>query len=581
ETMARLVILLLLCLQMTRAQLPDVPDRRESELGEGLLHLLLRLQHEAFFDILLIYGKDCIFHQLTQQLKFSTVLVSSGATAFDWNFSSRTLILSCTPEADKEATYRTLMKLQRNRRLIYIQEDTQPESVCDLYARKEQYNIAMLREDFVQSNTIYACRCFQDPTYQEVSLRESYPVYIEIFRNMQGQPIRIMADLVAPRSMVYHDPKSGETKMIGYVANLISNFARKLNATLEVQKLSENVSFRDIVRRIKEDHIDLAMTLEASLHATTFDTASYPYILTSYCLMLPVPAKLPYNLVYAVIVDHLVLGILVLLFVVLSLLLIYSKRMSWQGLSLANVLLNDVSLRGILGQSFPFPSNPSKQLRMIFIILCFASVMLTTMYEAYLQSFFTHPPSKAYIRSFEDIKECHQKIAITTFKMNELTKNNNTHFQKISRDDLEIFENWEEYLDLRNAFNRSYGYLVTEDRWTTYAEQQKNFKNPLFYFSRDLCFSRLLFLNIPLRRHLPYRHLFEEHMLRQHEVGLVRFWKSRSFFDMVRLDITPLEDLSNPQPYEPSLLLLDVSWIMKLYLAAMVFSIVCFALEVL
>ncbi|KAH8254851.1 hypothetical protein KR032_012493, partial [Drosophila birchii] len=581
ETMAWLVILLLLCLRLTRADFPDITDRNEEDLKEDLLRLLLKLRQEEFFDILLIYGKDCVFHQLTQHLEFSTVLVSTGSTTFDWNFSSLTLILSCSPADEKEATYRTLMKLQRNRRLIYMQKDIQPEFVCKNYARKEQYNIAMVREDFNLSKSINACRCFQEPNFQEVNLRQNYPVYIENFHDMQGQPIRIMADLVAPRSMVFHDPKSGQTKMIGYVANLINNFSRKVNASLEVLSLSGNVTFRDIIRRIKEDHIDIAMSLEASLHAATFDTASYPYILTSYCLMLPVPAKLPYNLVYAMIVDHLVLGIIVLLFIILSMLLIYSKKMSWQDLSLTNILLNDVSLRGLLGQSFPFPSNPSKQLRLIFIILCFASVMLTTMYESYLQSFFTHPPLEAYIRSFEDIAKCHQTIAITTFKVNELTKTNNTHFERINKGDLKIFESWHEYLDLRNAFNRSYGYLVTEDRWTTYAEQQKNFKEPLFYFSQDLCFFRLLFLSIPLRRHLPYRHLFEEHMLRQHEVGLVRFWKSRSFFDMVRLDITELEDLSQPKPYEPSLLLLDVSWIMKLYLMAIAFSIVCFSLEIL
>ncbi|KAH8259918.1 hypothetical protein KR038_004979 [Drosophila bunnanda] len=577
--MAWLVILFLVCLRVTRADLPEISDQREPDLKEGLLHLLLRLRQEEVFDVLLIYGKDCIFHQLAHRLDLSTVLVSSGSTAFDWNFSSLTLIVSCGPEDDKEVTYRTLIKLQRNRRLIYIEKDIQPETVCEYFAKKEQYNIAMVRKDLNQSKSIYACRCFQDPNFQEVNLQESYPVYIENFHDMHGQPMRIMADLVAPRSMVYHNPKNGKTKMIGYVANLINYFALKVNATLEVRSQSVNVSFRGIIRRIKEDHIDIAMTMEASLHATNFDTTSYPYILTSYCLMLPVPDKLPFNLVYAVIVDHLVLGIIVMLFIILSILFIYSKKMSWQGLSLANVLLNDVSLRGLLGQSFPFPSNPSKQLRLIFIILCFASVMLTTMYESYLQSFFTHPPSEAYIRSFEDIGARHQTIAITTFKMDELK--NNTHFQKISKDNLYIIESWKEYLHLRSAFNRSYGYLVTEDRWTSYAEQQKNFKQPLFYFARDLCFSRLLFLSIPMRRHLPYRHLFEEHMLRQHEVGLVRFWKSRSFFDMVRLDITPLEDLSHPKPYQPSLLLVDVSWIMKLYLAAMVISIVCFALEVL
>ncbi|KAI8040090.1 hypothetical protein M5D96_007518 [Drosophila gunungcola] len=408
ETMAWWIIILL-CVGNSGAQLMDVRSKNEPYLEESLLSLLLRLQLEETYDTLLVYGEDCVFHSLSRRLDVSTVLVSAGSFNFDWNFSSLTLIVSCDPEAEREVTYRTLRKLQRNRRLIHLQGNIQPESVCNRYSQKEQYNIAM------------------------------------------------------------------------------------------------------------------------------------------------VPEQLPYNMVYAIILDRLVVGIIFLLFCLLSVLLIYSKKMSWQDLSLANILLNDKSLRGLLGQSFPFPSNASKHLRIIFCILCFASILITTMYEAYLQSFFTNPPPQPKIHSFRDIE--------------------------IRQDDLVIFDNVPECYVLRDSFNSSYSFAVTGDRWSSYAEQQELFKEPVFYFARDLCFSRLLFMSIPLRAHLPYRHLFEEHMMRQQEFGLVIFWRSNSFFDMVRLGLTPLKDLSHPRAYSPSLLLEDVSWILKLYLAAMVLSIFCFLLE--
>ncbi|XP_044249004.1 uncharacterized protein [Drosophila takahashii] len=578
--MASLVICLLCLGFQIAAQFPKISGHNENDTDEGLIHFLHKLRQDEFYDTLLVYGEDCVFHDLIRHLDVPTVLVSSGSTSFDWHFSSLTMILCCGPESERETTYRTLLKLQRSRRLIYLQEKVEPRNVCNSYAKKEQYNIAMLQRDFGKFRVIYTCRFFQEPNYEELNLSDTRPIYIEQFQNMHGKPISAKADLLPPRSMPYRDANSGEMKLMGYVANLINNFAEKVNATLQYGYLAGNESPKDISKRARLDQIDVGVTLETSLYEKNVETASDPYLLTSYCLMVPVPEKLPYNLVYAAIVDPLVLGIIFLLFCLLSMLLIYSRRKTLKDLSLANILLNDMCLRGLLGQSFPFPSNANKHLRLIFCILCFASILISTMYEAYLQSFFTDPPSGPHIHSFKEFGKFHQKIGITEIENSLLINLNNTQFLEIHKDDLRIFYDWQEYLELRNAFNRDYSFLVTWDRWSAYAEQQKLFKEPLFYFAKDLCFSHLIFLSFPMRRHLPYRHLFNDHMMRQHEFGLVNYWKSHSFFDMVRLGITPLEDLSRPITASPSLLMEDISWILKLYLAAILLSILCFLLEI-
>ncbi|KAH8348668.1 hypothetical protein KR084_009702, partial [Drosophila pseudotakahashii] len=579
KTMAWLIILLLF-IGHSSARFLDVPNRRNPELEERLFTLLLRLQSEEFYDTLLVYGEDCVFHSLSRRLNASTVLASSGSTKFDWGFGSLTLILSCSPKEEKEENYRTLIKLQRNRRIVYLRGNNQPDSVCERYSQRKQYNIAMVRDDFDKSGAIYTCRYFEDPNFEEVFLSDNTTIYIEQFRNMHGRPIKTVPDLLSPRSMLYLDPKSGEKKMTGYVANVINTFAEKVNATLQLHIKKEKSIVREILKMAEEGQLDIGATLKSSLGSTFLETSSYPYILTSYCLMVQVPEKLPYNLVYAVIVDRRVLGIIFIVFCVFSMLLIYSQKMSWMDLSLANILLNDKSLRGILGQSFPLPSNANKHLKLIVSIVCFASIMLTTMYEAYLNSYFTNPPSEPEIHSFGDIGKYEKKIAIPLIEVNALIQHNNSYFQEIQNDSIVIIDNMPECFELRDAFNISYNYVVTGDRWSSYAEQQTLFKVPVYYYARDLCFSRLIFLSIPLRPHLPYRHLFEDHMVRQQEFGLVSYWRSHSFFDMVRLGLTPLKDLSHPKAYTPSLLLEDFSWILKIYLAAIMISVVCFILEV-
>ncbi|XP_017061757.1 uncharacterized protein LOC108101791 [Drosophila ficusphila] len=574
------LIILLLCVGTSSAQFLNITKKGSTDLEDRLLNLFLRLQLEELYNTLLVYGEDCVFHSLSRRLDVSTVLVSSGSTSFDWNFSSLTLIVSCDPEAEKESIHRTLVKLLRNRRLIYLPGDIQPSSVCDSYSNKEQHNIAMVKGDFHKSDVIYACRYFQDPNFEEVTLSEKSPVYIENFLNMHGKPIKTGADFLPPRSMLYLDSKSGEKKMMGYVANVVNSFAEKVNASLQLENLGNKFIVREILKMVENEELDIGTTLDNSLRTSLMETSSYPYILTTYCLMLQVPPRLPYNLVYGVIMDRLVVGITIFLLCLFSVLLIYSWKMSWQDLSLANILVNDKSLRGLLGQSFPFPQNANKHLRLIVSILCFASIMITTMYEAYLNAFFTNPPSEPEARSFQDIGRHHPRLAIPLIEFNSLIKTNNSHFREIDEDGVVVFDNLPECYDLRDQFNLSYSFVVTGDRWSSYAEQQKIFREPLFYYARNLCFSRLIFMSIPLRRHLPYRHLFEEHMMRQQEFGLVNYWRSHSFFDMVRLGLTPLEDLSRPRAYSPSILLEDVSWIMVLYLVAVGICVFCFLLEV-
>nr|AIL30525.1 IR52b [Drosophila melanogaster] len=573
------LVILLCFLGYMAAHIADISVQNQRLMDNELINLLLKLRNEEFYDTLLVYGKDCEFHSVIKNVDVAVVLVSDSMN-FEWNFSSLTLILSCGPDIDNGGPNSTSIKLQRNRRLVLLKEDFQPSNICNIYTQKEQYNIALVRENFTKSKSIYTCRYFQDPNVDEVNLSGTKPIFIEQFQNMKGKAIKIVPDLLPPRVMVYQDANDGELKMIGYVANLITNFAQKVNATLQLDFLKPSKSITEISRMAKDDELDMGITLEASLNTSNLETSSYPYLLTSYCLMVQVPAKFPYNLVYALIVDPLVLGIIFVLFLLLSVLLIYSQKMSCRDLSVANILLNDKSLRGLLGQSFPFPLNASKKLRLIFTILCFASIMLTTMYEAYLQSFFTDPPSEPHIRSFKDIGKLRHKTIITAIEANVLISTNNTQFLDIPKKHLCIYENWRDWLAMRDTFNLSYNYLVTEDRWSSYAEQQKLFKTPLFYYSNDLCFSRMIFLSIPLRRHLPYRHLFDEHMMRQQEFGLVNYWKSHSFFDMVRLRLTPLKDLSQPTVYNPSLLMEDISWIMKIYFVAISLSVFCFTMEI-
>ncbi|XP_050743221.1 uncharacterized protein LOC108026480 [Drosophila biarmipes] len=573
------LIILLLCIGLTRGQFSNMAE--SSDLEERLIGLLLRLQTEKLYDTLLVYGEDCAFPSLSRRLEVPTVLVSSGSTNFEWNFSSLTLILSCEFQAEREENYRTLMKLQANRRLILLQDGIQPKLVCDFYSKKEQYNVAMVKDN----GPVYSCRHFQDQKYEEVSLFESKPVFIENFRNMQGAAVRTVTDNLTPRSMATRDPKTGEKKWIGFVANLIYNFIEKVNATMDMQEeLTEvegKVFFVNISKWTADDLLDIGMAVDSTWEMTNLDTFSYPYLMCSYCFMVPLPDKMPYNEVYGVAIDKSVLGVLLVLFLIFSVMLIYIQQRSFRGLSLSKVLMNDTCLRGFLGQPFPFPRQSSRKLKLVCLTLCFASLMITTMYGAHLKTLLFSPPSKPMVRTLSDLKKSRYKVAMNWAEMDMLRFENNRKLPGLSGERVQSFEDYHEFVSLRESFDNDYIFPVTSVRWSTYNEQQQLFQHPVFFYSDDLCLSRFSILSFPIRRHLPYRDLFEEHILRQKEFGLLNHWIDRSFLDMLRLDLTPFTDFSKPLDDDAVIYVEDLYWVLGLYAFALGISCCCFALEIL
>ncbi|XP_052838996.1 uncharacterized protein LOC128254170 [Drosophila gunungcola] len=572
------LVSILFCLGISRAQFSDIIVNGNLELQEILLRLLAKLHLEDKYDILLIYGEDCVFPSLTRRLPISTVLVSSGSTNFDWNFSTPTLILSCGFQAEREENYRTRMKLQANRRLILLREDIQPETVCEYYTKKDQYNIAMVTVDFDQDGVVNSCRFFQDRKYEKINIFEGQHIFIEQFRNMRGAPIRTISDNLAPGCMIYRDPKTGEEKFTGFVANLLNNFVEKVNATMEMQvnliEAGGKISFVNISKWTAVDLLDIGMSESASWHMWNYDTLSYPYLITSHCFMVPLPDLVSYNDLYLLIIDPPVLAALFVIYCTISLLQFYTQRKSWRGLSLSRVLMNDMCLRGFLGQSFPFSLHSSRKLKLLFLIVCFTSVMCNTMYVSYLQSFMWGTLRQPIMLSVLDVERSRYKVAIPSFELEVLLSLN------LSEEKLLIFEDANQFERLRETFNDNYIYPITEVRWITFNEQQKLFAYPLFYYSHSLCLYNVDTYTVPIRRHLPYRDLFEEHIMRQNEFGLPRYWIDRSFTDMLWLKLKRFEDLSPPH-LNDEIEVKNLYWVLGMFVAGLSISCCCLAIELL
>ncbi|XP_026836713.1 uncharacterized protein LOC26525956 isoform X2 [Drosophila erecta] len=528
------LIIILLCLGNLTAQFLDFTNTSYVDFEDRLHILLIKLQFDNFYNTLLVYGEDCVIPSLFTKLEVPAVLVSSGSTNFDWNFSSLTLILSCNFQAEREENNRTLQKLQINRRLVLLKGDIKPESVCEFYFEKEQHNVAMVKENFYHFGVIYSCRLFQDQNYVKLNLSDvNHPIYIDQFRNMHGAVIRSVSDNETPLTIPYLDQVTGKVKYRGYVGMLINHFVEKVNATLEMQEklMDLEPSALNITDWAKDNYLDIGMCEAKTIEMSNYDTISYPYLISSYCFMVPFPDTMPYNEVYFAIIEPTVLIMVLIVFCICSVLIIYIKEKSCRSLSFSSVLLNDICFRGFIAQPFPFPRQCNRKLKLIFMLICFSSLVSTTMYTTYLHIFMWGPPLYPNVCSFADPENSRYKLAIKGYGMELLRPWN------VSMEHVVVFDDANQLEHLRDSFDDNYMYPVTAWIWVAFKEQQKLFAFALFYYSEKLCLNPVCFFSFPIRRHF----------LQQNESGLSMYWIDRSFSDVVRLKLKSVEDLSPPR----------------------------------
>ncbi|XP_058986766.1 uncharacterized protein LOC101890143 [Musca domestica] len=238
-------------------------------------------------------------------------------------------------------------------------------------------------------------------------------------------------------------------------------------------------------------------------------------------------------------------------------------------LSFINVIVNDRSIRVLLGQSFVMPKKPRLWMKYICFLLCYTSLIISTTYQAYLQSNLIHPALEKRVGSYDDMIKAGLKIAITSQELEFLDKPTYIKYKEL----FVSIEPYDRFLKLRESMDTRFVYPVSNTRWEVFNEQQRLFQRTLFYYSSHLCLSKQALLAVPLRPNLPYKSLFDKHLLHLRETGLLQYWISVNFYTMVRLKITAFRDLSTPEESVDAIELDDLKWIWLFYCSNVLLAI--------
>ncbi|XP_046810179.1 uncharacterized protein LOC124420668 [Lucilia cuprina] len=306
-------------------------------------------------------------------------------------------------------------------------------------------------------------------------------LYPNRIKDLKGHIFLTLPDQIIPRTFLTEN-KNDKLKIYGYGEIIFYGF---------LETLTRNYT------------IDLPGTLVPVINPQQLDYYSYPFEIMTACLMIP-KAK-------------------------------HRKEIVKHHVKFSDYVLNDVALRGILGQPFKVWLKAGFFIKYIYILLSFTGLYLSLIYNAFLQTFFTQPIKEKQLKTFTDLYENNIYTLLSDREVSYF-KGINKNFELLHR-----ITNYEEFNRMRSRLNTSYAYPTIDINWNSlFSYQQNIIKNKRFIFSKDACIFHTNFLSFPLAENSIYRTPVQHLIMIARDFGLIKRWFTINFPDQLAKDKVPL-----------------------------------------
>ncbi|XP_016947799.1 uncharacterized protein LOC108023062 [Drosophila biarmipes] len=523
--------------------------------------------------------------EIFQNPRIPVVILSTTDVYVKSQEFSRPLHVQCLPGQDLQQDLELLQKeinplkdFPTQKKLIYVTnrsaDGTRMESLLETFYRRRMPNIIGL---LAADEHLYFYRYNSYPTFKTEQLPlQSSIIFDREFPNMQGHPLIVMPDQWLPRSILYADRRTGKQVLAGSVGRFIHVLAWKLNATLQLAPTVTSGRFlhaADLQKLGKSMCIDVPASMSMVERGEQLARTSYPLELTHICLMIPVAQEIPLRDIYFLLSS--VSNMLLAVGIVFTYGLVFSliRKINNRDVHLADFLLNDRALRGILGQSFRMPSPRSSSSRWIYVVLGIVGLNVSSIFEAALETMMAHPPREFQARSFSDLQRTRIPLVTTEDDLHTLV---DLHLTL-------LVVNVSEYHHLRNGRNSSNSYFASRLHWTLFSEQQKRFSRELFIYSMDACLWSLALFSFQWPQSSLFADPVSKLILDVRANGLYQFWVGMHHFDMTEAGLASMEDPSlrrNEVMETSALQLVDLQWVWLAYGTLLGIALLIFLLEV-
>ncbi|XP_037806574.1 uncharacterized protein LOC119600439 [Lucilia sericata] len=566
-------IITFVCFQQIRNE--EILRINKFEMETKLVELIKTAGHQHKFQTVLLKYDETVDScgELDFYIKFlnSTIIIENLHRTWYVKGTINTNILSvvCLKglttdfKIELDSYFESLKRIRDTKMIFYINHNesanylTKLEDFFKYCWQQKSLNVIAVFKDYYLTKYYYAYRPFPKFKMEFKVNTNNSEIFPYRLKDIMGYTLLTLPDQAEPRTYLTYltvIKKKGKIKISGYVGHFIHLLAERLNATLKFPfpvKKGELLFYGYLENLARNYTIDIAGTVVPVLDIKYLLDYSYPYQITNICLMIPLAKTMPLKEIFFHMMNGKVCIISVLNLYLFTMVLNVKKlsvftRQTAGGakniIKFSDLILNDVALRGILGQPFKMWLKAGFVIKCIYVLLSLTGLYLSLTYVAFLQTLLTRPLKEKQLKTFSDLR---QNKIYTLVSDSEVS-----HYENMGMSFNLLLKtvSYEEFTYLRSHLNNTYAYPTDNMKWETLVNQQQNmFKNKIFMFSNDACFLRTNFLSFPQAENSIYREPLHNLIMLVRDHGLVERWFQTNFLDMLAAGKSTLIDFSVPK----------------------------------
>ncbi|XP_046803872.1 uncharacterized protein LOC124419276 [Lucilia cuprina] len=317
-------------------------------------------------------------------------------------------------------------------------------------------------------------------------------------RDLKGYKLRTLADHYEPRSMEYYNEKN-ETILNGYIARYVQTISEALNASLYFPlpiPHNKPIHHREVIKYTVNSSLDIPISIIALYETDDLLEFSYPVELIQWSFCLASCKKW------------------------------YSQwHYRWP-----EIVINDMAIRGVLGQSFVESNNRKLSLNLINTMLMLCGLTVSTVFGCYLLTFCTQPPLEPEIKTYQDLAKSPLKVGIYLQEFLLIHNMTNGSLAYLY-DNFVVLTEFADFTHLRDTFDRRYTYYTTSSKLYYYQGLESYYNTKIYRYDSGMCVSTMMQLYLSLGPNSYFLPRVDEIIMNIMQSGLMNYWISCSYRD--------------------------------------------------